>query len=145
MKLEEICDVPVKEWVEDDAVLFLWVTSPMLMKSREVIDAWGFEYKTSFVWDKIKHNMGHYNSVRHELLLVCTRGSCTPDVKKLFDSVQSIERSKHSQKPAEFYDIIETLCTHGRKLEIFARGKRAGWEVYGHRAELNAVMKEAAE
>jgi N6-adenosine-specific RNA methylase IME4 len=141
MTLQEICDLPVKHWIEDDAVLFLWTTAPMLKKSFEVVEAWGFEYKTNFVWDKIKHNMGHYNSVRHEHLLICTRGSCTPDVKKLFDSVQSFERSKHSQKPAEFYDIIETLYTHGRKLEIFARSKREGWEVYGHRAEL----LEAAE
>jgi N6-adenosine-specific RNA methylase IME4 len=142
MKLQEICDLPVKDWVEDDAVLFLWVPAPMLKKSFEVVEAWGFEYKENFVWHKMKHNMGHYNSVRHEHLLICTRGACTPDVKRLFPSVQSIKRSgKHSQKPAEFYDIIETLYTHGRKLEIFARSKREGWEVYGHRAEL----LEAAE
>ena len=141
MTLEEICDLPVKDWVEDDAVLFLWVTSPMLRKSFEVVDAWGFEYKASFVWNKIKHNMGHYNSVRHEFLLVCTRGSCKPDVKKLINSVQSIERGKHSQKPAEFYEIIETLYTHGRKLEMFARCKREGWEHWGH----NIDLLEAAE
>src|SRR5215831_17419581 len=57
MELEKICALPVKDWVENDAVLFLWVTSPILQKSFQVIDAWGFEYKTSFVWDKIKHNM----------------------------------------------------------------------------------------
>jgi N6-adenosine-specific RNA methylase IME4 len=77
------------------------------------------------------------------VLLVCTRGSCQPDKQQLFDSVQSIERSdKHSQKPVEFYDIIETLYTHGRKLEMFTRRKRDGWDVYGHVAELN---DEAAE
>jgi N6-adenosine-specific RNA methylase IME4 len=82
--------------------------------------------------------MGHYSSVRHEKLYVCTRGSCQPDVKQLFDSVQSIERSdKHSAKPVEFYDIIETLYTHGRKLEMFARVAREGWDVYGHQAELS--------
>lgn len=143
MELQAICDVPVEEWVEDDAVLFLWATSPILEKSFEVVHAWGFEYKTTFVWDKIKHNMGHYNSVRHEFLLVCTRGACQPDTKQLFDSVQSIERSKkHSQKPAEFYDIIETLYTHGRRLEIFARAERDGWDVYGHLAELRKQPEE---
>jgi N6-adenosine-specific RNA methylase IME4 len=143
MELSAICALPVNHWVEDNAVLFLWATSPMLQEALQVVNAWGFEYKASFVWDKIKHNMGHYNSVRHEVLLVCTRGSCQPDKQQLFDSVQSIERSdKHSQKPVEFYDIIETLYTHGRKLEMFTRRKRDGWDVYGHVAELN---DEAAE
>lgn len=142
MELAAICALPVKDWVEDNAVLFLWATSPILEEALQVVRAWGFEYKASFVWDKIKHNMGHYNSVRHELLLICTRGSCQPDKQQLFDSVQSIERSdKHSQKPVEFYDIIETLYTHGRKCEMFPRAVREGWDVYGHVSELN----EAAE
>ena len=141
LELDAICAIPVSEWAEDNAVLFLWVTSPVLEEAFRVVHAWGFEYKASFVWDKIKHNMGHYNSVRHEFLLICTRGSCQPDKQQLFDSVQSIERSKHSEKPAEFYDIIETLYTHGRKLEIFARARRDGWDVYGHVAH----MQEAAE
>ena len=142
MELPAICAIPVREWAENDAALFLWVTSPILEESFEVVRAWGFEYKASFVWDKIKHNMGHYNSVRHELLLICTRGSCQPDKQQLFDSVQSIERGKHSEKPVEFYDIIETLYTHGRKLEMFARGAaRDGWDVYAHLSELT----EAAE
>jgi N6-adenosine-specific RNA methylase IME4 len=141
MPVEDICALPVEDWVEDNAVLFLWVTSPILEKAFAVIRAWGFEYKASFVWDKIKHNMGHYNSVRHEFLLVCTRGACQPDKQQLFDSVQSIERGKHSSKPVEFYDIIETIYTHGRRLEMFARDRRDGWDVYGHVAE----MPEAAE
>jgi N6-adenosine-specific RNA methylase IME4 len=140
MELAEIVALPVAQWAEDNAVLFLWATSPMLEEAFQVVNAWGFKYKASFVWDKIKHNMGHYNSVRHEMLLICTRGSCQPDTQQLFDSVQSIERSdKHSQKPLEFYDIIETLYTHGRKLEMFARGARDGWDVYGHTAELRAA------
>ena len=139
MELAAICAVPVRDWAENDAVLFLWVTAPILAESFQVIAAWGFEYKTCFVWDKIKHNMGHYNSVRHELLLICTRGSCQPDSQQLFDSVQSIERGKHSAKPVEFYDIIETIYTHGRRLEIFARQEREGWSSYGHIAQLRAA------
>ena len=80
--------------------------------------------------------MGHYNSVRHEHLLICTRGSCKPDIPKLVDSVQSIERSKkHSQKPEEFYTIIENLYDHGRKLELFARGRRKGWDFDGNEVQ----------
>lgn len=132
MSIAELCDLPVIDIAEDNAVLFLWTTSPLLEDSFKVINAWGFRYKSSFVWDKIRHNMGHYNSVRHEFLLVCTRGSCTPDNVKLFDSVQSIERTEHSKKPEEFRNIIDTLYTHGNKIELFARQPADGWEVWGN-------------
>ena len=132
MTIKELCQLPVRDIVEDNAVLFMWATSPILYESFEVITAWGFKYKASFVWDKIKHNMGHYNSVRHEFLLICTRGSCTPDIKRLFDSVVSIERTKHSKKPAYFRDIIDILYVEGKKIELFARSKSKGWEVYGN-------------
>lgn len=123
----------VKSLLDDNAVLFLWVTSPLLERSFAIMSAWGFDYKTSFVWDKVKHNMGHYNSVRHELLLIGTKGSCKPDVPKLVDSVQSIERSnKHSQKPEQFYDIIEGMYSYGRKLELFSRTARVGWDTDGN-------------
>jgi hypothetical protein len=65
MSVSEICSLPVNEISEKDSVLFLWVTSPLLEDAFTVIKSWGFKYKTSFVWDKVKHNMGHYNSVRH--------------------------------------------------------------------------------
>lgn len=133
MALSEICALPVKQMAEDNAVLFLWVTSPLLEECFEVIDAWGFKYKSSFVWDKIKHNMGHYNSVRHEFLLICVRGSCQPDINKLFDSVQSIERTEHSRKPEEFREIIDTIYPYGKRIELFARGEiKDNWEVWGN-------------
>ena len=132
MPLEDICNLPVPAL--DNAVLFLWVTSPFLEDCFKVINAWGFKYKSSFVWDKVKHNMGHYNSVRHEFLLVCTKGSCTPDVQKLYDSVVSIERTDHSRKPKEFRDIIDTLYPTGNRLEMFAREAPDGWDVWGNMA-----------
>ena len=135
MTINELCEMPIKELAEDNAVLFLWVTSPLLEECFDVIRAWGFKYKTSFVWDKIGHNMGHYNSVRHEFLLVCTRGSCLPDNAKLFDSVMTIEKTRtHSEKPEEFRQIIDTLYTHGNKIELFARRPVPGWVVWGNEA-----------
>ena len=98
MKLQDICDLPIKHICNNKAVLFLWVTSPLLEDAFKVIKSWGFKYKSSFVWDKVLHNMGHYNSVRHEFLLICTKGSFTPQVKKLFNSVQRIERTKNTLK-----------------------------------------------
>jgi len=139
MPIEELCQLNVPEICEDNAVLFLWVTSPLLEDAFKVIKAWGFSYKTSFVWDKVKHNMGHYNSVRHEFLLVCTKGSCTPDNRILFDSVQSVERSNiHSEKPEEFRNIIDTLYTHGNKIELFARTKHDNWEVWGNEPKIRS-------
>jgi N6-adenosine-specific RNA methylase IME4/ParB-like chromosome segregation protein Spo0J len=133
MSLTELCALPIEPLVEDNAVLFLWVTSPMLEAAFPLLKAWGFRYKSSFVWDKVRHNFGHYNSVRHELLLIATRGSCTPDAKELVDSVQEIERSsKHSEKPEEFRQIIDTLYPHGRRIELFARKQVNGWEVWGN-------------
>ena len=135
MSIKELCLLPIKDITEDNAVLFLWVTSPLLEDCFQVIKAWGFQYKTSFVWDKVKHNMGHYNSVRHELLLIATKGSCLPDNKKLYDSVQEIERSDiHSEKPDEFRNIIDDIYTYGNKIELFARKKHSEWDTWGNEA-----------
>ncbi len=133
MTLEEICELPISELAADNAVLFLWTTSPVLEEAFSVIFAWGFKYKASFIWDKIKHNVGHYNSVRHEILLIATRGSYLPDHKKLYDSVQSIERTKHSRKPKEFIKIIDDIYRKGKRIELFRRGKKIkNWEAWGH-------------
>ena len=132
LTVAEVAALPVKEMAQDNAVLFLWVTSPILEESFQVINAWGFKYKSSFIWDKVKHNMGHYNSVRHEILLICTRGSCQPDVHKLFDSVQSIERTAHSVKPDEFREIIDAIYPHGERVELFARRSVDGWARWGN-------------
>lgn len=134
MSIEELCALPIKDIAEKDAVLFLWITSPKLNLFLQLMEAWGFDYKTSFVWDKVKHNMGHYNSVRHEFLLIGGRGKSTPDIKHLYDSVISIERSdKHSEKPVEFLDIIDKLYQHGNRIELFARqAKKDNWYFWGN-------------
>lgn len=133
MSINELCKLPVNNISEKNSILFLWVTSPLLEDAFKVVNSWGFKYKTSFIWDKIKHNMGHYNSVRHEILLVCTKGSCTPDNKKLYNSVQSIERKNHSEKPVEFLNIIDDLYNYGNKLEMFCRKiKKKNWYGWGN-------------
>ena len=136
MTIEELCGLPVDNITEKNAVLFLWVTSPKLNQCWDIIKSWGFEYKTSFVWDKVKHNMGHYNSVRHEFLLICGKGKSAPDIQKLYDSVQSIERSNtHSEKPVEFMNIIDELYVYGDRIELFARSnKKDNWFVWGNEA-----------
>lgn len=136
MSLEDIKALPVKELVEDDAVLFMWATAPLLVEAFEVVSAWGFKYKTNIIWNKVKPNLGNYTFVRHEHLIIATKGSCTPDNTERFNSVQTIERrGRHSEKPEEFRNIIETLYTYGNKIELFARKATEGWEVYGNEVE----------
>lgn len=135
MSLEEICKMPIKDITSQNAVLFLWVTSPILEESFEVIKSWGFKYKTSFIWDKIKHNMGHYSSVRHEILLLCIKGSYPLHNVKLYDSVQSIERTKHSKKPEFYYEMIEDIYCNAKKIELFSRKTREGWYAYGNQIQ----------
>jgi len=143
MLADDICHLPVGEYVTTNAVLFLWATSPLLDDALRVIDGWGFEYKTSFIWDKVKHNFGHYNSVRHEFLLLATRGSYTPESKELHDSVIELERTgRHSEKPQYFRELIEKLYPSGSKLELFARQEHEGWKTWGN--EVGGALSEVA-
>lgn len=134
MTIQDICNLPIKNITAENSVLFIWVTSPLLEDVFNVINSWGFKYKSSFIWDKVGHNMGHYNSVRHELLLIATKGSMTPENKKLYDSVQVIEKTdKHSQKPIEFLNIIDNLYPSGKRIELFAREKlKDNWDNWGN-------------
>jgi N6-adenosine-specific RNA methylase IME4 len=132
MSVDELCALPVAKLALANSVLFFWVTSPLLEDAFTVINAWGFKYKASFIWDKVKHNVGHYNSVRHELLLIATRGSCTPDDSRLIDSVQEIERGEHSVKPERFREIIDQMYPDGKRIELFARKRTEGWTAWGN-------------
>lgn len=145
MDLEEIKNFggEVRKLAAEDCVLFMWITAPKLNWMNDVLEAWGFQYKTNFIWDKIKPNMGHYSSVRHEILIIAGKGKCAPtcDGKTIqsIDSVQSIEKtSRHSEKPHEFRNIIETLYPNYKKIELFARGKAPkGWAFWGNEADEN--------
>lgn len=122
------------------AALFLWATAPCLPDALRVVQAWGFDYKAQFVWDKVRGFNGHYNDVRHELLLIALRGSFQPRCESLRGSIVTFEKTRHSRKPDVFYEIIEEMYpvsdppTH---LEIFARKKgtsRPGWALWGNEA-----------
>lgn len=149
LTMEALSNLPVEAHALPDSVLFCWVTAPMLYENpgpREVIEAWGFKPKTGMVWDKVLHNFGHYVSVRHELLIIATRGSCTPDAPTpMPDSVQTIRRGDvHSEKPDEFRQIITALYTRGPYLELFGRTARDGWSVFGNDSRLWGEQHEAA-
>ena len=135
MPLEDICDLPQAKLAATNCVLFMWCTSPTLEEALQVVNAWGFKYKASMIWDKVAHNVGHYVSVRHEILLIAKKGK-TPKVPKLVDSVYVEERGEHSRKPEYFRDLIKELYPDGKRLELFCRGEAAeGWEAWGNEVE----------
>lgn len=134
MPLSDLKELDVKSLAADDCVLWLWATAPLLPEALELGGAWGFKYKTHYVWDKMAHNMGHYSSVQHELLLVMTRGSCLPHVSQLPRSVIAVKRTEHSRKPHEFRELIDTLYPHGQRIELFARGSHDNWKCWGNEA-----------
>jgi N6-adenosine-specific RNA methylase IME4 len=136
---QELCWMgdKVQEITEDDCVLYMWATTARLNWAFSVIESWGFKYKTSMVWDKIKHNLGHYCSARHEILLIGGKGKSKPFDSKLansIDSVQQIEKdSQHSKKPILFYQIIEELYPGKKKIELFIgnpNDPRPGWDYW---------------
>lgn len=137
MPTADICALPVRDWCDADAVLFCWATFPLLPDALEVLRAWGFRYKTAFVWTKGRGSMGHYHDASCELLLVATRGGGVPDVDKRERQMQQWPRPKgHSRKPEEARQMIERLYTHGRRLELFRRGDAPeGWDVWGNEAQ----------
>ena len=135
MSLDEIKALGVADITTDDAVLFLWATSPKLAESMEVVEAWGFTYRTSLVWVKDRIGMGYYARSRHELMLIATKGSIpAPGLDGRLDSVIEAPRTKHSRKPVEFYERIEAMYPELQKLEMFAREAREGWSVWGNQA-----------
>jgi len=148
MTVEAGMELPVKAHSYPNSVLFFWTTAPMLLENpgpRELIHAWGFTPKTQIVWDKVDHHVGSYVSVRHELLIIATRGSCTPDrPTPMQDSVVTErQRGEHSAKPETFRKIIERMYD-GPYLELFGREKVKGWDVFGNDARLWAEQAATA-
>src|SRR5207247_1804144 len=99
--------------------------------------AWGFEYKTNFVWVKDWIGLGVRGRYRHELLLVARKGGFPPPKgPDRIDSVIEAKRGRHSQKPACAYERLEQMYPRASKLELFARGRpRAGWSAWGNEVE----------
>lgn len=117
---------------QEDAVLFLWATAPKLREALEVMETWGFTYRTNAVWDKEKIGMGYWFRGQHELLLVGVKGKFSPpDAKIRFSSIIRKVRTKHSVKPDCIYSMIETMFPNGKYLELFARKQRPRWENWG--------------
>lgn len=136
MSLDDIKAMPINDIAFDDCIMFMWATSPKLAEAFEVLEAWGFSYRTCAVWDKQKIGMGYYFRQQHELLLVAVKGSpTTPAPADRPSSVFSYPRGLHSAKPHEVYEIIEAMYPTLPKLEMFCRTPRDGWGVWGNQSK----------
>jgi len=128
--LEDICALPVQDIVDRDAALFLWITTPLLPDGFEVMDAWGFQYKTAIYWRKVRsHGLGNWFRGQVEVLLVGVRGKLKPFHCQKANFIQT-KVGRHSQKPREIYGLLESLDLNP-KIELFARERRQRWDAAG--------------
>ena len=132
MDLEDIKRLNVELIADDNSVLYLWATTAKLEEALEVMRAWGYDYRSSLVWDKEIIGMGYWFRGQHELLLVGVKGKVSPPLEKdRWSSVIKERRTTHSTKPLIVYEMIEDMFPTEKKLEMFARTTRAGWESMG--------------
>ena len=143
MTLGEIKDLPVQRISADRSHLYLWVPNALLPDGLAVMEAWGFSYKGNIVWEKIRKDgepdgrgVGFYFRNVTELLLFGIRGDHNRTLAPARSQVNLIRTQKreHSRKPDEIIPVIEQ-CSPGPYLELFARGKRDGWDMWGNQAE----------
>lgn len=113
-----------------DCVLWLWGIDLHLKETLEVLEAWGFERKSTLIWDKQIIGLGHWLRNRHEYCFLAVKGKPVFHGESI-PSVLSVKRGKHSEKPDDFYELVEKASPYKAKLDYFARKKREGWEVYG--------------
>jgi N6-adenosine-specific RNA methylase IME4 len=129
---EVIASRDVASIAADDCALFLWATAPMLPDALQVMQAWKFEYKSHWVWNKDRIGTGYWNRNKHELLLVGTRGSIpAPAPGTQRPSVIEAPRGRHSEKPEAAYELIEAYFPTLPKIELNARRQRPGWTSWG--------------
>jgi N6-adenosine-specific RNA methylase IME4 len=143
MSLDEIRTLPVQEFLQPKSHVYLWVPNALLPEGISVLEAWGFQYKTNLVWHKVRKDggsdgrgVGFYFRNVTELILFGVRGrdarTFSPGRRQV--NYLASQKREHSRKPDELYEIIEA-CSPGTYLELFARGQRANWQVWGNQAE----------
>ena len=133
MSLDEIKALPVNMLATDAAILYLWATSPKLEESMQVMNAWGFSYRSCAVWDKEVMGMGYWFRQQTELLLVGILGAMpSPEPASRVSSLITSRRGRHSQKPDCVYQMIETMYPDLSRIELFSRQPRPGWAMFGN-------------
>jgi N6-adenosine-specific RNA methylase IME4 len=141
LHLDEIKEIPVHLISSKNSHLYLWVPNALLNEGLEVMEAWGFKYKANLIWHKVRKDcgpdgrgVGFYFRNTTEIILFGVRGSMrTLQPGRTQVNIIRTQKQEHSRKPDELYKIIEG-CSPGPYLEIFARGKRKNWDVFGNQA-----------
>lgn len=142
MTLDDICAMPVSDLAADQSHLYLWVPNALLPEGLRVLQSWGFEYKTNLIWHKIRKDggsdgrgVGFYFRNVTEVILFGIRGknNRTLAAGRRQVNLLATQKREHSRKPDEQYGIVEA-CSPGPYLELFARGARPGWAVWGNQA-----------
>jgi N6-adenosine-specific RNA methylase IME4 len=133
MSIKEIQDLPIEDLANVNCALFLWTTQRYLEEAIEIVKKWGFNYSSMLVWTKKPRGIVGTFICSCEFIVYATKGSINPKRKQMGTSFNWIRR-QHSEKPEEFQDMIETI-THDPYLELFARRKRQGWDVWGNEVE----------
>ena len=138
MNNKDIANLPIQDIADKDCVLFLWATSPLLPEALETIKKWGFKFKTiGFVWNKQTKNglnvsnMGRWTMGNVEICLIGVKGKPQRIVKNVKQLVTA-ERTRHSEKPQEVRNRIITLMGNLPRIELFARNKTEGWDIWGN-------------
>ncbi|MBF0555437.1 MAG: hypothetical protein HQK96_12930 [Nitrospirae bacterium] len=142
MDLQDICNMTIPS--DTDCVLFMWCPSSSLADALTVISSWGFIFKTCAVWVKESKGTGYYYRQQHELILLATKGNIgTPAPADRPVSVIMAPREEHSKKPQIVREQIEKMYPILNRLEVFARDRHKGWDVYGNDRKLQEVSQGA--
>jgi len=146
MKIEDMKKLPVQSLCEKNCLLFMWSSSPHLPQAIELMNAWGFEYKTiAFVWDKQRVNPGYYTMSQVEICIVGKKGNIpSPRGSRNTRQFLSQMRGRHSAKPNEIRDRITEMFPTQRKLELFARDEVVGWDRWGNEVQSNVELVKSA-
>lgn len=147
MTIEEIQALPVSELADKDCALFMWITFPLLKESLSVLSAWGFKFKTiAFVWikqnrksDSLFWGMGYWTRANAEFCVLATKGKPKRMAKNVHQVIVS-HIEEHSKKPDEARRRIVRLMGDLPRIELFARQKTAGWDVWGNEVESGIIL-----
>lgn len=147
MDFKDVAKLPVKNISDKNCVLFMWVTLPKLNQFMSVVEGWGFEYKTTaFVWVKENRKsttdfmgLGRWTRANPEIMILATNGK----ISRLRSDIRQLQRfkiQKHSQKPNEFRNLITDLVGDLPRIELFARERTEGWDVWGNEVECDIPL-----
>lgn len=142
MSVDEICELPVKDLAARDAHLHLWTTNAFLFEAPRIFDAWGFEFRSSFIWVKPSVGIGNYWRNSHEILLTAVRGDANHFNDHTLRSWVECSRSQHSAKPEQVRTMLQ-YASPGPYLELFARRPTEGWTAWGNAIKQNTFWQKS--